>query len=127
MFLMQARISRLLLLASSAGLGACATTAERPLAPAAAVASVEVQILGLNDFHGNLETPADPVSLAQPDGTVTRIRAGGAAQLAATLGRLRAGRQSVTVAAGDLIGATPLVSAYFLDEPTIGLDVVAPV
>jgi 5'-nucleotidase len=65
------------------------------------------------------------------DGSVTRFRAGGAAQLASTLKRVRAGRDSVTVAAGDLIGATPLVSAYFLDEPTIkalslaGLDLAA--
>jgi 5'-nucleotidase len=127
---MNGRISRLLLLASSAGLGAC-TTIERPVGPAAAAGPVEVQILGLNDFHGNLETPRDPVPLKNPDGTTSKIRAGGAAQLAATLKRLRAGRTSVTVAAGDLIGATPLVSAYFLDEPTIkalslaGLDYAA--
>ncbi|UUR08883.1 bifunctional metallophosphatase/5'-nucleotidase [Sphingomonas glaciei] len=127
---MNGRISRLLLLASSAGLGACATI-ERPVAPAAAAGPVEIQILGLNDFHGNLEAPRDPVPLKSPDGTTTRYRAGGAAQLSATLKRLRTGQTSVTVAAGDLIGATPLVSAYFLDEPTIkalglaGLDYAA--
>ncbi len=123
-------ISRLLLLASSAGLAACATTS-RVAGPVPPASPVEVQILGLNDFHGNLEAPSDPVPLRNADGTVTRIRAGGAAQLAATLQRLRTGQQSVTVAAGDLIGATPLVSAYFLDEPTIralsmaGLDYAA--
>lgn len=128
---MNGPISRLLLLASSASLAACATV-ERPIAAAPqAAAPIEVQVLGLNDFHGNLETPAEPVPLTAADGQVTRYRAGGAAQLAATLQRLRAGRQSVTVAAGDLIGATPLVSAYFLDEPTIralslaGLDLAA--
>lgn len=127
---MNGRVSRLLLLASSAGLGACATV-ERPVAPGAAPGPVEVQILGLNDFHGNLETPRDPVPLKNPDGTTTKIRAGGAAQLAATLKRLRVRQTSVTVAAGDLIGATPLVSANFLDEPTIkalslaGLDYAA--
>lgn len=127
---MNGRISRLLLLASSAGLGACATV-ERPVAPVAAAGPVEVQILGLNDFHGNLEAPRDPVPLKGPDGATTKYRAGGAAQLAATLKRLRTGQTSVTVAAGDLIGATPLVSAYFLDEPTIralslaGLDYAA--
>lgn len=131
MFLMNGRISRLLLLASSAGLAACATV-ERPVAPIAAPEPVEVQILGLNDFHGNLETPSDPVPLHNEDGTTSKIKAGGAAQLAATLKRLRTGQaRTVTVAAGDLIGATPLVSAYFLDEPTIkalslaGLDLAA--
>ena len=133
MSLMNGPISRLLLLASSATLAACAAQ-ERPATiatPAAMAAPVEVQILGLNDFHGNLETPAEAVPLTRPDGSVTRYRAGGAAQLAATLQRLRSGRQSVTVAAGDLIGATPLVSAYFLDEPTIralslaGLEIAA--
>nr|WP_245197924.1 bifunctional metallophosphatase/5'-nucleotidase [Sphingomonas kaistensis] len=127
---MNGRISRLLLLASSAGLAACATV-DRPVAPVAAAGPVEIQILGLNDFHGNLETPRDAVPLTMPDGTITKYRAGGAAQLAATLKRMRTGQTSVTVAAGDLIGATPLVSAYFLDEPTIkalgmaGLDYAA--
>jgi 5'-nucleotidase len=93
---------------------ACATVPPRPPAP------VEVQILALNDFHGNLETPAQPVSIAQPNGGVLKVRAGGAAQLASALGQARGGHpNSITVAAGDLIGASPLPSAYFLDEPTI--------
>jgi 5'-nucleotidase len=131
---MNVPISRLLLLASSALLGACAAAPGREVASSPAVAAAapaEIQILGLNDFHGNLETPVDPVPLRNADGITTRFRAGGAAQLAATLQRLRSGRASVTVAAGDLIGGTPLVSAYFLDEPTIralslaGLDLAA--
>jgi 5'-nucleotidase len=49
-----------------------------------------------------------------------QVRAGGAAQLAAKLAELRAGHAgSITVAAGDLIGASPLTSSYFLDEPSI--------
>jgi 2',3'-cyclic-nucleotide 2'-phosphodiesterase (5'-nucleotidase family) len=45
---------------------------------------------------------------------------GGAAQLAGKLEELRTGHaNSITVAAGDLIGASPLASAWFLDEPTI--------
>jgi len=111
-------ISRRSLLACSAGLllAGCATT---PQPRTAAAAPVEVQILGLNDFHGNLETPSPPVDIVQPDGTKLNTRAGGAAVLATTLQRLRAGHPSVTVAAGDLIGASPLTSAYFLDEPSI--------
>jgi 5'-nucleotidase len=97
-------------------LGACA--AQPP--PQGAQASVEVQILAINDFHGNIETPPEPVSITQADGTVLKARAGGAAQLASALEAARQGHpNSVTVAAGDLIGASPLASAYFLDEPTI--------
>jgi 5'-nucleotidase len=133
MFSMSVRISRHLLLGFSAALLAGCAVAPRPVAPPPPPPAppIEIQILGLNDFHGNLETPLDPVPLANPDGSTTRYRAGGAAQLAATLQRLRTGKNSVTVAAGDLIGATPLVSAYFLDEPTIkalglaGLDLAA--
>ncbi|MCW3798702.1 bifunctional metallophosphatase/5'-nucleotidase [Sphingomonas sp. BN140010] len=111
-------ISRRSLLACSAGLllAGCATTPQPRTAP---TGLVEVQILGLNDFHGNLETPAAPVDIARGDGSKLTTRAGGAAALAATLQRLRAGHPSVTVAAGDLIGASPLTSAYFLDEPSI--------
>ena len=52
------------------------------------------------------------------------------ARLAAALAGRRQG-QSITVSAGDLIGASPLVSAAFLDEPTVaamnlvGLDLNA--
>ncbi len=52
------------------------------------------------------------------DGSLLKERLGGAAALAATVKRLRQ-PNSITVSAGDLIGASPLVSAYFLDEPTI--------
>ena len=92
------------------------------VAPPAPVAQtpIEVQILAINDFHGNIETPPEPVAITQPDGTILKARLGGAAQLAAALERARQGHpNSITVAAGDLIGASPLASAYFLDEPTI--------
>jgi 5'-nucleotidase len=85
-----------------------------------AQAPIEVQILAINDFHGNIETPPEPVAITQPDGTILKARVGGAAQLASALERARQGHpNSITVAAGDLIGASPLASAYFLDEPTI--------
>ena len=92
------------------------------VAPPARVgqAPIEVQILGINDFHGNIETPPEPQAITQADGTVLKARVGGAAQLASALEKARRGRpNSITVAAGDLIGASPLASAYFLDEPTI--------
>lgn len=99
-------------------LSACAT--QQPPVAHAPPASIEVQILAINDFHGNIETPPGPVTIARADGSVLNVRAGGAAQLASALSKARQGHPySITVAAGDLIGASPLASAYFLDEPTI--------
>lgn len=93
---------------------ACTTVPQRQ-----AVAPVEVQILAFNDFHGNLETPP-PVDVTEADGTKHKIVSGGAAHLAAALAGLRAGHpNTVTVSAGDTIGASPLISANYLDEPTI--------
>jgi len=109
---------------ASLPLSACATVpAEAPSAP------VTVQILAINDFHGHLETPQSTYTFDE-SGETRRVRLGGAAQLAATLSALRESN-SVTVAAGDLIGASPLISSLFLDEPSIralsdmGLDVAS--
>jgi 5'-nucleotidase len=121
-------ISRRFGLLALLALAGCATEPRvAPIAP-----PIEVQILAINDFHGNIEQPPEPVSVAQPDGTVLKARLGGAAQLAASLAQARAGHaNTITVAAGDLIGASPLASAYFLDEPTIdamtmlGLDLAS--
>jgi 5'-nucleotidase len=78
------------------------------------------QFLSYNDFHGAIDPPGG--SGAAVNGTP----AGGVEYLATWLKRLRAeasaeGRKTLTVGAGDLIGATPLVSAAFHDEPTIEL------
>jgi 5'-nucleotidase len=100
-------------------LSACAAQAPHSLTQAPA-APIHVQILAINDFHGNIETPPGEQAITQPDGTVLKARVGGAAQLAAALEKARQGHgNTITVAAGDLIGASPLASAYFLDEPTI--------
>src|SRR5437868_7182390 len=99
-------------------LAGCAAQVAPP-APVASRAPVEVQILAFNDFHGNLQTP-DPVEVTEPDGTRHKIATGGAAHLAATLAGLRAGHaNTMTVSAGDTIGASPLISANYLDEPSI--------
>ncbi|MCW2848385.1 MAG: 5-nucleotidase [Marmoricola sp.] len=100
-----------------------------------------IQLLSFNDFHGNLEAPAgssgrNVVDHALDPGTglpvdVTKD-AGGVAYLTTHLAQARKGhRNSLTVAAGDIIGASPLLSAAFHDEPTIeamnklGLDVTS--
>ncbi|MGH3324394.1 MAG: bifunctional metallophosphatase/5'-nucleotidase, partial [Streptomyces sp.] len=85
--------------------------------------TVDVQLLSFNDFHGNLEPPAGSsgqVSRLKPDGTTEKVDAGGAEYLATSLREARKDhRYSVTAAAGDLIGASPLVSGLFHDEPSI--------
>jgi 5'-nucleotidase len=110
-------IRRLAATLAAFALSSCATQIVSP-APVAQ-APVEVQILAFNDFHGNLETPA-PVEMTEPDGAKHKIVTGGVAHLAAALSGLRAGHaNTITVSAGDTIGASPLISANYLDEPTI--------
>jgi len=76
--------------------------------------TVNVQILAVNDFHGNLEPPAGS------SGRIGTINAGGAEYLATHINSLRAmNPNTVVVSAGDMIGASPLLSALFHDEPTI--------
>jgi len=81
--------------------------------------SMNLQVLAINDFHGNLEPPAGGGGqITLPDST--KVTAGGAAYLATHIAALRAQNpHTVVVSAGDLIGGTPLVSALFHDEPTI--------
>jgi 5'-nucleotidase len=108
-------------IAVAAGLLALAgcTTGPAAVAPVVSPAPVEVQILAFNDFHGNLEPPP-PVEVAEPDGSKRKIQTGGVANLAGALTQLRAGHpNTVTVSAGDTISASPLISANYLDEPTI--------
>ena len=83
---------------------------------------IDVTILAINDFHGHLKPPPGGIVIADPADRAkkTRISAGGAEQMATLVKRLRADApNSVFVAAGDLIGASPLLSAIFADEPTI--------
>ncbi|WP_098897180.1 bifunctional metallophosphatase/5'-nucleotidase [Streptomyces sp. st77] len=85
--------------------------------------TVDVQLLSFNDLHGNLEPPAGSagnVSKTHPDGTVESIPAGGVEYLATSLRTARQGNPySVTAAGGDMVGASPLLSGLFHDEPTI--------
>ncbi len=96
---------------------ACSTVPAAP--PVTPAQPIEVQILAINDFHGNLEPSQSPIKFQLANGQTASDALGGAAVVGAELAKMRAGRFSVTVAAGDLIGASPLTSAYFLDEPTI--------
>ncbi|MFG3251546.1 bifunctional metallophosphatase/5'-nucleotidase [Streptomyces sp. NPDC048187] len=83
----------------------------------------DVQLLSFNDLHGNLEPPAGSsgrVTEVQPDGTKKTIDAGGIEYLATHLREAREGnRYSITAAGGDMVGASPLLSGLFHDEPTV--------
>ena len=89
------------------------------VAPATSLAApVQVQLLALNDLHGNLEAPSPGV--------------GGAEYLATHLKAARASHpNTLVVGAGDMMGASPPLSGLFADAPTIrvlnaiGLDVTA--
>lgn len=75
-----------------------------------------LRIIALNDFHGNLESPGK----FQEKANATAVPAGGIDALATRIKELKAGHpNNVVVAAGDLIGASPLSSALFHDEGTI--------
>ncbi|MCC3771413.1 bifunctional UDP-sugar hydrolase/5'-nucleotidase [Streptomyces sp. UNOC14_S4] len=97
--------------------------------------TVDVQMLSFNDFHGNLEPPqgsSGTVSELQPDGSKKTVPAGGVEYLASSLRAARKGHPySVTAGAGDMVGASPLMSGMFHDEPSIeamnklGLDVTS--
>jgi 2',3'-cyclic-nucleotide 2'-phosphodiesterase (5'-nucleotidase family) len=107
-----------------------------------------LQILSFNDFHGNLMPPSGSSGRITIDHLVPdvddwnnngdteeltdQVLAGGVEYLATALKQARQGhRNTLTVAAGDLVGASPLLSAAFHDEPTVesmnllGLDASA--
>lgn len=83
-------------------------------------APVDIRIIGINDFHGHLDPPRVATETLNAAGEKLRIPSGGAAYLASAVDSLKAqAPHNVVVAAGDLIGASPLSSSLFLDEPSI--------
>jgi 5'-nucleotidase len=97
-------------------------------------APIDLRILAINDFHGNLTPPPGGIRIVDPTDKTKKIMvpAGGSETMASVVKSLREGHKNVVfVAAGDLIGASPFLSAMFHDEPTIesmsmmGLEVAA--
>ena len=85
-------------------------------------APVSLRILAINDFHGNLMPPPGGIRIVDPNDSTRKVMvpAGGAEYMATLVQQLRDGRaNTIFVAAGDLIGASPLLSGLFHDEPTI--------
>src|SRR6185295_17407506 len=95
---------------------------------------VDLRILAINDLHGYLRPPPVGIRIADPEDKTKKnfVAAGGAEHMATLVRELRDGhKNSIFVAAGDLIGASPFLSAMFHDEPTIealsmmGLDIAS--
>lgn len=70
---------------------------------------VRVRVVGVNDLHGNLLSP----------GEVGGREVGGVATLAGYLEEYGDQGEAIVVHSGDMFGASPFVSAYFRDEPTV--------
>jgi 5'-nucleotidase len=80
--------------------------------PKLAGVTTDIHVLAFNDLHGHLD--------GSTSGNVYGRYAGGAAALGKQiLDRKARYPRTLTVAAGDLIGATPLSSSLFEDEPAI--------
>ncbi len=95
------------------------TAATPPVTTPVATAPFTVKVLGFNDYHGNLEAFGTFGETAAVP-TAERSPVGGADFLATHVARLKAlNTNNVVVAAGDNIGASPLISSLFLDEPAV--------
>ncbi|MGB7988295.1 MAG: bifunctional metallophosphatase/5'-nucleotidase [Candidatus Methylophosphatis roskildensis] len=90
--------------------------------------TLRVRVIAFNDFHGNIDgaslnlrSDADKLFVTDPaTGARLGLAAGGVDYMAGLVNQLKAGSpNSVVVSAGDLIGASPLNSALFHDEPAI--------
>jgi 5'-nucleotidase len=104
------------MLAMAPGLVARAQNATPVIAP------VDVRILAINDFHGYLRPSPGGIRITDPADKTKKIvvPAGGSETMATLVKQLRENHNnSIFVAAGDLIGASPFLSAMFHDEPSI--------
>jgi 5'-nucleotidase len=104
-------------------LAAATLMASPPISRATAQsASVDLRILAINDFHGYLRPSPGGIRIADPNDKTKKIvvAAGGAEHMATLVKELSEGhKNTIFVAAGDLIGASPFLSAMFHDEPTV--------
>lgn len=83
---------------------------------------VPLKLISFNDYHGNLNPPGSTIRAVDPaDATKTvNLPAGGVEYLATLVKQFKAQNpRNAVLGAGDLIGASPLVSALFHDEPAI--------
>jgi 5'-nucleotidase len=97
-------------------LAGCAST---PSGAPASGGPVDIHLVALNDFHGNLEASKYTYTSAVT-GQKQTLQAGGIDTLGAALQAWRReDKDLLFVAAGDLIGASPALSSMWADEPSI--------
>jgi 5'-nucleotidase len=103
-------------------LAVLALLASASFAVAESANTIELRILAINDFHGYLYPSPGGIRITDPANKTSKIAvaAGGSETMATVVRNLRDGHpNNIFVAAGDLIGASPFLSAMFHDEPTI--------
>ncbi len=109
-----------LLAGAAVGLVACAPGKLASVSTSGEDSAVSVRLLAFNDFHGQLEPGGLTLRLRDDSGALRSHSVGGAAFLAGKLRALASERRhSLILSSGDLIGASPLASALYRDEPTI--------
>lgn len=82
--------------------------------------TVDVALFAINDFHGNLKSADTGASIPGAGDELKTVPVGGIEYMATLVHQLRAKhRNSIVVGAGDLIGASPLLSGLFHDEPSV--------
>ncbi|MDB5951387.1 MAG: bifunctional metallophosphatase/5-nucleotidase [Massilia sp.] len=106
-----------LTMALTLALAGCAVRTPAP--PLAAAAAIDINLVALNDFHGHLEASKFVYTSARNPNETT-VTAGGIDNLAAALQAFRKeDPELLLVGAGDLVGASPAMSAMWADEPSI--------
>ena len=126
------RRSLSVLTAAALAVALCASPADAWPSQSPPSRTVDVRLIGINDFHGNPQPPTGSSGRVVIGGVAEPVDAGGAAYLATHVKTLESqAKNSILLSAGDNIGASPLASALFHDEPTIeflndiGLDASA--
>jgi len=83
--------------------------------------TIEVQILAINDLHGQLEPPTSKMVIGYNEiGALISVDVGGSEYLTTYIKKLRSENPNTfVISSGDNIGASPIISSRFHDEPTI--------
>lgn len=106
-------------------LAGCVSAPGTPVAAAQAKSKlVELNLVSINDFHGNLEASAYKLAPESTAGTSSAgkdtIKAGGIDVLGGALAAFRKeDKDLLFVGAGDMVGASPALSSMWADEPSI--------